>query len=158
MNADDNRAGGRAAADGHNPLKCEVPGCPWNGSAGHNGRFSCIAHLGAETRDLPAITARTVELQWFAMFITDVQRMHTWPRKGDIAWISYADEFWKDNDLTMRPNMAERRQCVLYVNRMLAELRAMALGKERPQPHVPQGRWPEFNPHMVVAKTAEVAQ
>lgn len=154
---DDNTPVTRPAAEQFNPLKCDAPGCQWTGTAGHNGRFSCIAHLGAEMKDLQAITKRTLELQWFAVFITDIQRMHTYPRKNEAGWIAYADEFWVNSNRTMQPTMPERRSPVLYVNRMLAELRAMALGKERPKPHLPQSQWPEFSGRLPLGETAEAA-
>lgn len=126
-------------------LSCAAPGCPWAGSAGEAGRFLCIAHQGHEGNQWSAITARTNELEWFATFIADVQRMANFPRKGEPSWIAYAAQFWVNADPTMQPGQDEMRSPGLYLYRMHGELRAMALGKDRPQPHVPQGQWPSFH-------------
>ena len=44
----------------------------------------------------------------------------------------------------MVPCPDERGNPHLYRYRMLVELRAMALGRDRPRPHVPQGQRPEW--------------
>ena len=51
---------------------------------------------------------------------------------------------WVNTDPSMQPTQGEMRSPGLYLYRMHGELRAMALGKDRPQPHVPQGQWPSF--------------
>jgi hypothetical protein len=136
--------GARPAPKPPGALSCAAPGCPWAGSAGEAGRFLCIAHQGHEGNQWSAITTRTNELEWFATFIADVQRMANFPRKGEPSWIAYAAQFWVNNDPTMQPGQDEMRSPGLYLYRMHGELRAMALGKDRPQPHVPQGDWPSF--------------
>lgn len=136
--------GARPAPKPPGALSCAAPGCPWAGSAGEAGRFLCIAHQGHEGNQWSAITTRTNELEWFATFIADVQRMANFPRKGEPSWIAYAAQFWVNTDPTMQPGQDEMRSPGLYLYRMHGELRAMALGKDRPQPHVPQGQWPSF--------------
>ena len=149
MSAGNARPGGRAAPSAAAPraaLLCAAPGCPWAGSAGETGRFLCIAHWGHEGAQWASITDRTTELEWFATFITDVQRMHNFPRKGEQPWQAYAAQFWANTDPTMQPTPDEIRRPGVYLYRLFGELRAMALGKDRPQPHVPQDRWPTFAP------------
>lgn len=142
----DDRPGARPAPEVHVALSCEAPGCGWRGSAGSNGRFACIAHLGQEPQDWSAITNRTADLFWFARFIGDVQRMSNFPRKGEETWLSYAHSFWEKSDPSMQPTEPERRDPALYLYRMFDELRAMALGKERPAAHVPQGLQRDWQP------------
>jgi hypothetical protein len=137
-------AGDNDRSGGHGALCCAAPGCPWAGSSGEAGRFLCIAHAGHEGNQWAGVTQRTVELEWFATFIADVQRMVNFPRKGEPSWIAYAAQFWVNTDPTMQPQTAELRSPGLYLYRLHGELRAMALGKDRPQPHVPQGDWPAF--------------
>jgi hypothetical protein len=145
MSADyDDTPGARPAPKHRGALACSAPGCPWAGSAGETGRFLCIAHQGHEANQWDGVTRRTIEMEWFATFIADVQRMVNFPRKGEPSWIAYAAQFWVNTDPTMQPVQAEMRSPGLYLYRMLGELRAMALGKDRPQPHVPQGDWPSF--------------
>lgn len=136
--------GARPAPKPPNALTCAAPGCPWAGSSGESGRFLCIAHSGHEGSQWGAVTRRTNELEWFATFIADVQRMVNFPRKGEPPWMAYAAQFWVNTDPTMQPEPAELRSPGLYLYRLFGELRAMALGKDRPQPHVPQGDWPSF--------------
>lgn len=141
---DSDRPGGRAAPPSRGALSCAAPGCSWAGSSGESGRFLCIAHSGHEGSDWDRITKRTIELEWFATFIADVQRMANFPRKGEPSWIAYAAQFWVNTDPTMQSGQDEMHSPGLYLYRMHGELRAMALGKDRPQPHVPQGQWPSF--------------
>lgn len=138
------RPGARPAPEVRVALACGAAGCPWVGSSGANGHFYCLAHYGQEVREHPAITARTVELRWFAQFIADVQRMHTFPRKGEEPWVAYASTFWAESDPSMQPTDVERRNPRLYVYRMFGELRAMALGKPRPAVHVAQRFWKDW--------------
>lgn len=142
--ADSDRPGSRAAPTPRGALACAATGCPWAGSSGDSGQFLCIAHVGHESSHWEAVTKRTIELEWFATFIADVQRMANFPRKGEPPWIAYAAQFWANTDPTMQPGQAECSSAGLYLYRMHGELRAMALGKDRPQPHVPQAHWPSF--------------
>lgn len=145
MSADDNnRSGSRSAPPDQGALCCAAPGCSWAGSAGETGRFLCIAHQGSECAQWHAITERTADLTWFATFIADVQRMANFPRKGEQPWAAYASQFWLNTDTTMQPVQLEVRHPERYMYRLFGELRAMALGKDRPAPHVPQGQWPGF--------------
>lgn len=137
--------GARPAPKPPGALSCAAPGCPWAGSSGESGRwFLCIAHSGHEGNQWGPVTKRTNELEWFATFIADVQRMVNFPRKGEPPWEAYAAQFWVNTDPTMQPGPAELRSPGLYLYRLFGELRAMALDKDRPQPHVPQGDWPSF--------------
>ena len=107
----------------------------------------CIAHWGHEPARWSSVTARTIELEWFATFIHDVQRMANFPRKGEQPWHAYAAQFWVNTDPTMGPQPEEmRRGAPVYLYRLLGELRAMALGKDRPGLHQPQADWPSFQP------------
>lgn len=145
MSADyEDTPGARPAPKPPGALSCAAPGCPWAGSAGESGRFLCIAHSGHEGSQWGPVTKRTNELEWFATFIADVQRMVNFPRKGEPPWMAYAAQFWVNTDPTLQPGPAELRSPGLYLYRLFGELRAMALGKDRPQPHVPQGDWPSF--------------
>lgn len=157
MSAADDRPGARPAP----PVKvagvCEAPGCTWAGSSGDNGHFMCIAHVGQEVRDLSRISERTHDLRWFAEYISDIQRMHNFPRKGEQGWLAYAAQYWDERDPSMQPQDCERRRPAVYINRMFAELRAMALGKERPRLHVPQAELPDFQPRPLLAAGAGVA-
>lgn len=141
--ADDDRPGSRSAPT-HSALACAADGCTWQGTSGTSGRFFCIAHAGKDAPLWPAITAKTTELQWFAEFIRDVQRMANQPRKGEETWTSFAWSFWADADKSMQPTHVELRNAGLYLYRMLGELRSRALGRPRPQQHVPQADWPQF--------------
>lgn len=114
----------------------------------------CIAHSGHEGAQWAAITQRTIDLEWFATFIADVQRMVNFPRKGEPPWMAYAAQFWANTDPTMQPGQSEQRSPGLHLYRLFGELRAMALGKDRPQPHVPQGHWPSFQPQQPQAAPA----
>lgn len=149
--SDTDRSGGRGA------LCCAAPGCPWPGSSGESGRFLCIAHAGHEGSDWDRVTKRTIELEWFATFIADMQRMVNFPRKGETPWIAYAAQFWVNTDPTMQPGPAECRSPGLYLYRLHGELRAMALGKDRPQPHMPQVLWPSFQAEQPRAAAAVTA-
>lgn len=154
---DDDRPGARPAPAPSRALSCAAPGCPWVGSSGESGRFLCIAHAGHEASQWSAITARTADLEWFATFIADVQRMVNFPRKGEPPWMAYAAQFWVNSDPTMGPGQDELRTPGLYLYRLHGELRAMALGKDRPQPHVPQAHWPSFQAQQPQATPAVAA-
>lgn len=136
---EDQPIGARPAAFARSPLLCAADGCGWIGTAGDPGRFLCIAHHGLDVGRWPVVTAKTAELQWFADFIGEVQRMGSATRKDDQAWQGYAAQFWALSDATMAPTAREARQPGLYVYRMLGSLRAMAHSKPMPPPHVPLG-------------------
>lgn len=140
----EDRPGARPAPRSSSGPSCAAPGCPWAGTSGESGRFLCIAHSGHEASQWSAITTRTTDLEWFATFIADVQRMVNFPRKGEPPWMAYAAQFWVNTDSTMQPAGDELRVPGLYLYRLHGELRAMALGTDRPQPHVPQAQWPSF--------------
>lgn len=141
------RPGARPAPASTSALACAAPGCPWVGSSGDAGRFLCIAHVGQESNQWDAVTRSAVELEWFAAFIGDIQRMVNFPRKGEPGWISYAAQFWATTDPTMPPTPAECKAPELYLYRLFGELRAMTLGKDRPAQHVPQGQQSAWQPH-----------
>lgn len=136
--------GARPAPPARSPMACYADGCSWLGTAGSGGRFFCIAHQGPQGGEpvdavqWPAITAKTAELQWFADFIADVQRMANRTKPGAQSWQDYATQFWAMSDATMGPTAFEAQRPVVYVYRMLGELRAMAQDKPRPGPYVPQ--------------------
>lgn len=149
--------GARPAPAPRSALACAADGCNWTGTAGSGGRFFCIGHQGPQGANpvdavhWPAITAKTAELQWFADFIGDVQRMVNAPQKGEQPWQAYAAQFWAMSDETMCPTQREVRSPSLYLYRMLGSLRAMVHGKSMPAPHVPLSQSPAFAPRALPA-------
>lgn len=136
---------GARAGEPARPLSlCHASPCGWRGTLGEGGRFFCFAHYGKEAVEWSAITSKTADLQWWADFIADVQRMINRPRDGDQPWHAYAAQFWAIADADCAPTAEERRSPTLYVLRMLGELRARVRGKDKPPPHVPQAAWDEF--------------
>lgn len=125
------------------PLACAAEGCKWIATSGDGGRFACIAHAKGDPDSWRAITDKTRELQWFADFIGDVQKLINQTGRG-ASWVELANKFWESQDDRMLPKITEIASPGLYLYRMLGELRAMALGEKRPPPHVPQGRTPEW--------------
>ena len=121
------------------PLQCVADGCRWVASASFGGApWACIAHQGVEdARDWPSITRRTGDYQWLADFIAEIQRGVNFPKPG-VDWRKSAAEFFAGTDWPwLAPNQRECRAPELYLLRLLAETRALAQGKPRPQPFVP---------------------
>jgi hypothetical protein len=128
------------------PLQCVADGCKWKASASFGGApWACVGHQAVEdARDWPGITRRTAEFQWLADFIAEIQRGINFP-KPKTDWRSSATEFFTGTDWPwLVPNERERGSPDLYINRLLAEARALVQGKARPQPFVPHSQSVEW--------------
>lgn len=143
FNADE-PIGARSAEPVRPVVLCHASPCGWRGTLGDSGRFFCFAHFGKEAVEWGAITERTSELQWWADFIAEVQRMVNRPRQNEQTWHAYARQFWEIADPDSGPTAEEIHAPTLYLLRMLGELRARVRGKDKPGPHVPQAAWAEF--------------
>ena len=124
------------------PLQCVADGCRWKASASVGGApFACIAHQGVEdARDWPSITRRTAELQWLADFIAEIQLGINFPKQG-ADWRNSAAEFFAGSEYPwLAPDDRERIKPTLYLLRLLAEARALAMGRPRPAAFVPHSQ------------------
>ncbi len=128
------------------PLQCVADSCKWQASASFGGApWACVAHQGVEdARDWPSITRRTAEFQWLADFIAEIQRGINFPKPG-ANWQRSAEAFFADSEWPwLAPNARECGAPDLYINRLLAEARALAQGKPRPAPFVPHAQTQEW--------------
>jgi len=119
------------------PSSCAADDCPFIGVSDRGRGFLCVCHVDAEPRLWPEITRAAQAQRWLGDLITDVQRMHLQPRKGE-DWLAHVHRIIGDHDTTLLPNEWERKDADRYASRLMGELRFfVGASTHRPEPFVP---------------------